>query len=192
MLWTSARLWVWLTGRRLPSSAAVTHRWGGAALRAATATSAHSLLGNFQHFKYTWRLCTGYFSTVACVINKTICLYMLLFGVFCHPASLLHLLVAAAGVSSPGGYPLPGLLPLLDPGLHHPHLQDECTDHGCHSSPATRGCLCLRLLTKEGKKRIHHSTSSPYPFSHMLVLSLYFNLSGEAMRPERCCAATEL
>lgn len=169
MLWTSTGLWVWLTGRWLPSSAAVTRRWGGATLRAATATSTHSLLGNFQHFKYIQRLCAGSFNTVTCVIKKTIYIH----GVFCCPASLLHLLVAAAGVSSPGGYPLPGLLLLLDPGLHHSHFQDECTDHGRHSSLAAWGCLCLRLFTKDGKKRIHHSTSTAREAGEMIQLAAY-------------------
>lgn len=123
-----------------------------------------------------------------------------IFSVWCSycVASFLHLRVAAAGISSSGRHPLPGLLLLLDPGLHHPSFQDECTDHGRHSSLGPWGCLRVHLLTgKEGKGGIWYLSFAAHKPGEVIqcwfyALFLYLTLSNKAMRPEHCCAATML
>lgn len=156
---------MWLGGRRLARSAAVTHGRGGAALRSAAATSVQLLLGTAQRFvelcqpavmkessedegvfrRHAWLL-PGLGFTLPELTSYP-------WVLFSFPASLLHLPVAAAGLPSPGRGPLPGLRPLLDPGLHHPRFQDERADLGRGSSPAPRGRRCVRLPTEEGRIR---------------------------------------
>lgn len=152
MLWASARLWVQHRGRQLASSAALTY--GGSTSRAG-ADSAHSLLGNCPHLIYTLHI--GWTTYEHLLSGKSLKGCVSMWRSSCA-ASFLHLCVAAAGISSSGGCPLPGLLPLLDPGLHHSCVQDECADHGSHSSVGSWGCLCLHLL-EEGKDAVSYLSS---------------------------------
>lgn len=110
-------------------------------------------------------------------------------------ASFLDLCVAAAGIPSSGGHPCPGLLPLLDLGLHHSCVQDECTDHGCHSSLGSWGCVCLHLLTEEGRGNlnIYHKLGVMLFSAGLFAWFLYLtHHSSRATRPGLCCAATML
>lgn len=106
----------------------------------------------------------------------------------------LDLCVAAAGISSSGGHPCNGLLPLLDPGLHYSCVQDECTDHGCHSSLGSWGCVCLHLLTEEGRGNLNicHKLGVMLFSAVFFAWFLYFTHSNMATRPGLCCAATML